>query len=126
MPHEDITSLIGIEPKHKWTIGEPRISPKEKPLGGVRTTSYWSASLVSEPISSETKELEETLHLLILQFQHLGPFFLNLRENDGKSEFFVGLYSKHNIVIDLEPKLMTLLANASLSICLDCYPLEKL
>jgi hypothetical protein len=125
MPHEDITSAIGVEPKHNWNVGEPRVSPRGNQLGGTRTSSYWSAPLVSEPTSSETKEIEETLRLLLARFRHLEPFFLKLRREGGKSEFFVGLYSDNNIVIDLEPKLMALLASASLSICLDYYPWKK-
>ncbi len=125
MPHEEITSAIGVDPKHNWTAGEPRVSPRGNPLGGTRTSSYWSASLISEPISSEIKEIEETLLLLIARYRYLEPFFLKLRGEGGKSEFFVGLYSDNNIVIDLEPELMALLAGASLSLCLDYYPWKK-
>lgn len=57
-------------------------------------------------------------------FQH-AEFFNKVRAEGGKAEFFIGLFSDENIVVDIEPSLMGRLAHAGLGICLDYYPWKR-
>lgn len=122
MPHEEISKATGMDPRRGWTSGDPRTTPKGEPLGGTRTSSYWWAPLTPDSVPSEPTEVEGTLLALLDQLRPLSPFFARMRSEQGKAEVFVGLYSENNLVIDLEPALMTQLSQASLSVCLDYYP----
>ncbi|MET0321936.1 MAG: DUF4279 domain-containing protein [Duganella sp.] len=125
MPQEEFSRIIGIRPKYSWTVGSPRFSPKGKPLGGFRKSSYWSAALTPETALSENNEIEPALDAQIVRFAQQADFFNRVRSEGGKAEFFVGLFSDGNIVVDIEPALMARLAHAGLGICLDYYPWKR-
>lgn len=125
MPHEEFTKIIGFRPKYSWTAGSPRISQKGKPLGGTHKSSYWSTELTPETTLSENNEVEQALGAQIEQFAPQADFFSKVRAEGGKAEFFVGLFSDENIVLDIEPALMARLAHAGLGICLDYYPWKR-
>ena len=125
MPHEEFTQVIGLRPKYSWTAGSPRFSPKGKPLGGSHKSSYWSTELTQETTLSEDNEVEQALDAQIEHFAQQATFFKKVRAEGGKAEFFVGLFSDENIVVDIEPALMARLAHAGLGICLDYYPWKR-
>jgi hypothetical protein len=125
IPHEEISRVVGRNPKRCWTVGTPRFSPKGTPLGGLRDTTYWSAPLTSETTLSEPIEVEKAIATWIDELTMLSAFFNKIRSDGGKAEFFVGLFSERNIEIDFEPSLMGKLAQTSLSIFLDYYPRER-
>lgn len=124
MPHEDF-SKIGHHPKYSWTAGSPRFSPKGMPLGGIHKSSYWSTELTPETTLSEPIEVEQALDVQIEHFSQQAAFFNKVRAEGGKAEFFVGLFSDENVVVDIEPSLMGRLAQAGLGICLDYYPWKR-
>jgi hypothetical protein len=61
----------------------------------------------------------------IEHFFQLAEFFNKVRADGGKAEFFVGLFSDENVVIDIEPPLLGRLSHAGLGICLDYYPWKR-
>ena len=125
MPHEEFTKSFGLRPKYSWTVGSPRFSAKGKPLGGIHKSSYWSAELTPETTLSEKIEIEQALETQIDGLAQHAAFFNKVRAEGGKAEFFVGLFSDENIVVDIEPALMARLAHAGLGICLDYYPWKR-
>lgn len=125
MPHEEFSKIIGRHPKYSWTAGSPRLSPKGVPLGGIYKSSYWSTELTPETTLSEPIEIEQALDVQIEQFFQHAEFFNKVRAEGGKAEFFIGLFSDENIVVDIEPSLMGRLAHAGLGICLDYYPWKR-
>jgi hypothetical protein len=125
MPHEDFSKIIGHHPKYSWTAGSPRFSPKGMPLGGIHKSSYWSTELTPETTLSEPIEVEQALDVQIEHFSQQAAFFNKVRAEGGKAEFFVGLFSDENVVVDIEPSLMGRLAQAGLGICLDYYPWKR-
>jgi len=125
LPKEDISKIVGRKAKHGWTAGSPRLSSKGSPLGGLRNASYWSSELTSGTLISDPTEVEQALSEFADDLASLSEFFNGVREDGGKVELFVGLFSVGNIVVDLAPALMGKLAQAGLSICLDYYPWER-
>jgi hypothetical protein len=61
----------------------------------------------------------------IEHFSQQAAFFNKVRAEGGKAEFFVGLFSDENVVVDIDPSLMGRLAQAGLGICLDYYPWKR-
>jgi hypothetical protein len=125
LPLEEISEIVGRDAKHGWTAGTPRVSPKGKPLGGLRESSYWTSELTATTEFSDPIEVEQAISAFIEGLAPISAFFKRVRAEGGKSEFFVGLFSDGNIVVDLEPSLMGRLANAALGICLDYYPWKR-
>lgn len=125
MPHEEFTKTVGLRPEYSWTVGSPRFSANGKPLGGVHKSSYWSTALTPETALSSKIEVEQALDAQIRNFEQHAAFFKRVRAEEGKAEFFVGLFSDENIVVDIEPALMARLAHAGLGICLDYYPWKR-
>ena len=125
LPHEEFSKIIGRHPKYSWTAGSPRFSSKGKPLGGTHKSSYWSTVLTTETTLSDPIELEQAIDVQIEHFSQLAEFFNKVRADGGKAEFFVGLFSDENVVIDIEPPVMGRLSHAGLGICLDYYPWKR-
>jgi len=125
MPEEEFSKIFGRQAKYSWTVGSPRFSPKGRPLGGVHKSSYWSTELTSKTTLSEPIEVEQALDVQIENFSRKAEFFNKVRADGGKAEFFIGLFSDENIVIDFEPSLLGRLAHAGLGICLDYYPWKR-
>lgn len=95
------------------------------PLGGNYETSYWSTELTPETMLSEPIEVEEALGVHVEYFSQHAQFFNRVRAEGGKAEFFVGLFSDGNIVVDIEPSLMGKLSHLSVGLCLDYYPWNR-
>lgn len=123
--HEEISRLVGLQPKYCWTVGSPRLSPKGAPLGGLRESTYWSAALIPDTASSDPTEVEQALVQELEYLTSLTAVFTKIRKEGGKAELFVGLFSENNIVIDMEPSLMGRLSQCGLGICLDYYPWKR-
>jgi len=122
LPKEQISNKVGRNAKYGWTAGDPRLSPKGNPIGGLRKSSYWTSELTSGTIISDPVEVEQALSGFIDDLAPLSVFFNGVHADNGKVELFVGLFSEGNIVVDLDSSLMGKLAQAGLSICLDYYP----
>jgi len=120
--HEAISETLGRQPKFCWTVGTPRLSPKGTPLGGLRELTYWSAELIGETATSELIEVEQALAQELDKLEPVTGLFARIRNEGGKVELFVGLFSETNVVIDLEPSLMARLSGYGLGICLNYYP----
>ncbi|QBI02292.1 hypothetical protein [Pseudoduganella albidiflava] len=125
MAHEELTKHAGRSPKYSWSAGTPRYSRKGVPLGGNHKTSYWSTELTPVTMLSEPIEVEEALEFQTEHFSKKAQFFSRVRAEGGKAEFFVGLFSDENIVVDIQPSLMGRLSHLSLGLCLDYYPWKR-
>lgn len=123
--HEEISGMVGLQPKYCWTVGSPRLSSKGAPLGGLRESTYWAAALVADTASSDPVEVEQALTQELDYLTSLTGVFTKIRKDGGKAELFVGLFSENNIVIDMEPSLMGCLSQCGLGICFDYYPWKR-
>jgi hypothetical protein len=122
IPHDEISSAVGMHPETCWTAATPRFSPTGTPTGGLHKSTYWCVGLTAETTISEPIDVEQALGAHADGLAPLTAFFNRVRNEGGRVELFVGLFSENNIVIDLEPMLMGRLAQAALSVSLDYYP----
>jgi Domain of unknown function (DUF4279) len=89
---QEICNAIGLEPERRWTVGEPRKTPKGNELSGVYPTSYCYFDL--NPNSGE--DLCEMLVRIASQLAEHRSLFHKFRENDGSIYFYVGWYTGQN------------------------------
>lgn len=126
MPHEDISAAVGRTPGQCWSVGDPRMSAKGKPLGGFRDSTYWRGQLTERTGFNDLFSVEQALASQADALAPLATFFSTLRAEGGGAELFVGLFSSENMMLDLGLDLMTQLLKNSLTICLDYYPHERI
>ncbi|MFC3814938.1 DUF4279 domain-containing protein [Lysobacter sp. GCM10012299] len=114
------TNLIGIEPGRQWTSGELRSSPRGTSLDGVRSDSYWCASIEVGESDFETSLLAVLIHLE----QFRDAIELN-SVTGGCAELFIGFFLEaFNGGFSLKPELLEKCASLHLSLDFDIYGQE--
>ncbi len=113
----EICAQLGLEPKWKHEIGEPRVSPKGAPLGGVYDHSYCSFSLVRQ----DDEELHEMLDRIADDLLQHKDLFCLVRDEGGRVEFFIGWYSTGNTGDTFSGTLLRKLGELQIDLALDVY-----
>jgi hypothetical protein len=116
----DITLALGINPSRSWRAGEPRCTPKGRPLEGTWPESYWTAE-VTEGQWPKTR-LVEAISGLLDQFAAHKDFFHQIRLQGGKVELFVGWFFDGQGGDVFSHDLLCRMANLSIDLSLDIYP----
>jgi hypothetical protein len=86
----DITSALGLTPSRYWRAGEPRSSPKGRPLKGRYQESFWTATLAEGRWPE--KDLPAAISDVLDQLEGRRDFFHQVRSEGGRAEFFVGWF----------------------------------
>lgn len=113
----EICEQIGLEPKWKHTIGEPRKNLKGLLLGGVYDCSYCSFSL----IRNGDEELHEMLDRIVDGLLQHETLFRRIRDGGGRTEFFIGWYSTGNTGDTFSNALLSKLGVLQIDLALDVY-----
>lgn len=113
----DVCSQIKLIPKWLNKMGEPRVSPKGIPLGGVYDCSYCSVNLVPH----EVEELHETLERFAVDFMQYKNLFQAIRRDGGRAEFFIGWYSTGNTGDTFDSELLKRLGELGVDLAFDVY-----
>jgi len=113
----EIAAQLGLEPKWKHKIGEPRTTPKGVPLDGVYDSSYCSFPL----IRLGEEELHEMLNRTADGLLPHKDLFCRIRDEGGCVEYFVGWYSKGNTGDKLSCSLLGKLGELQIDLALDIY-----
>ncbi len=119
----EITANLGLKPKYTNTAGQPRRTPKGRPLDGTYAESYWSADPFGRGEYSSTDDLAEDALAEVLEV--LAPhkaFLLSLRESGARIMLQVSSFSGRNYAVELSPALLAQSADLGLSIAHDVYP----
>ena len=121
-----ITANLGLKPKCTNTAGQPRRTPKGRPLDGTYAESYWSADPFDRGEYSSTDDLAEDALAEVLEV--LAPhkvFLLSLRESGARIILQVSSFSGRNYAVELSPALLAQSADLGLSIAHDVYPFAQ-
>ncbi|MHA6903609.1 hypothetical protein ACEQ38_23580 [Ralstonia syzygii subsp. celebesensis] len=113
----DVCSQLKLSPKWLNKMGEPRVSPKGTPLGGVYDCSYCSVGL--EP--HEAEELHETLERVAVGLMQYKNVFQAIRRDGGRAEFFIGWYSTGNTGDTFDSELLKKLGELEIDLAFDVY-----
>ncbi|MDO3526763.1 DUF4279 domain-containing protein [Ralstonia pseudosolanacearum] len=114
---DEICSLLGLVPKWKHRIGEPRVNPKGALLGGVYESSYCSFRLTQ--VGDE--RLCEMLNRVADNLVRNKRLFHRIRGEGGRAEFFIGWYSPGNTGDTFDHGLLEKLSELKIDLALDVY-----
>lgn len=114
---DEICAQLELEPKWQHKIGEPRMNPKGIPLGGVYDSSYCSFNL----IRLNDEELHEMFGRIVDDLFHHKALFHRVRDEGGRSEFFIGWYSPGNTGDTFSHDLLVKLGELRIDLALDVY-----
>jgi hypothetical protein len=121
-----ITESMHIQPEWSWRAGEPRVTPKGTKLEGVRTETYWTSTLHKEKsLRSGKTSIEDFLANKVQSLQESRAFLKTLRETGGHAEFFLDLFSRKNIGLELPSSLLGSMAELGIGLSLDIYAYPK-
>jgi hypothetical protein len=103
--------------------GQPRRTPKGRPLDGVYAESYWSCEPWERGETASADLLLEDSVAEVLELLSPHKAFLNrLRTEGGRLLLWISSYSNRNYAFELPPELLQQCAELSLSFAHDVYP----
>jgi hypothetical protein len=117
-PHE-ITASLGITPKWSRRAGEPRQTPKWKPLGELNEISFWTSELDSGRWPE--RRLRDALKDVLLRLEQHRPFLHRLRAEKGSAELFIGWFFDGQSGDILSHEVLTLAGDLQIDLSLDIY-----
>ena len=107
-----------MQPRFHWTAGEPSVSPKGTPLGGVREQTYWS----SGNLHSESVELTDALEANLSSLESHKDFLREFVATGGEIEYFIGWFTTDTSCGEtLDWELLQRLAALRINLALDVY-----
>ena len=113
----EICTQLGLVPKWRHKIGEPRVNPKGVPLGGFYDSSYCSFSLIRQG----EEELHEMLDRIVGELLPHKDLLCRIRDDGGRTEFFIGWYSTGNTGDTFTCTLLRRLGELQIDLALDVY-----
>ena len=113
----EMRARLGFEPEFQHKIGEQRTTPKGDILEGVYKTSYCCFSYTRR----QNEELSEMLARIVESLAQHKDLFSRIRENDGRSEFFIGWYSSKNTGEIFDYELLGKISALGIDLALDVY-----
>jgi hypothetical protein len=118
-----ISETIGLTPRHKSKAGQPRATPKGRPLGGIHAESHWSVDPFAhgEYLSHEDRVEDVLTDVLELLAPHKS-FFLSLREQGARLHLQVSTHSNRNYALVFSPELLSQCVELGLCLVHDAYP----
>lgn len=114
---DEISVQLGMKPRWKNIMGEPRTNPKGIPLGGVYDSNYCSYSLSPQNEEELHEILDKTVDCLL---KH-KDLFNKIHNCGGRSEFFIGWYSIGNTGDTFSSTLLYKLGEMKIDLALDVY-----
>jgi Domain of unknown function (DUF4279) len=121
MAPQGMTDALGLQPRHSWRAGEPRSTPKGRPLSGVNRESFWISDLGkgSRPPTSLSAAISAALD----QLSDRRTFLHKIRSEGGLAEFFIGWFFDSQSGDTLPYDLLARAADLGIDLSFDVYPL---
>jgi hypothetical protein len=83
----EVTRTLGIAPRHAWRVGEPRVTPTGRSLGGVRDKSYWCAEV--SPAHARDSDPEGDVVRFLDMLEPHARLLQDIVTSGGTIEFFL-------------------------------------
>jgi hypothetical protein len=120
MDPAEITAAIGLSPRFAHRVGDPRKSPKGRPLGGIWNITNWSAMLVEE--ESHRQSLADALIGALARLSSHGDFFHRIRAEGGRVRLHVGwFFHRGNTGEEFDSAFLGRMAELGINLSLDIY-----
>ena len=115
---EDIVKHVPLEFKIMQSVGDDRRTPKGNELEGAYDRTYISFDLPEE--NGET--LEDVLRRVLKEKVMTNPkFFEDLFETGGSTEFFIGIFCRKSLGIEIGMDIIDALALTKIVLSIDFY-----
>jgi hypothetical protein len=113
-----VTSALGLPPHRSWKAGDPRFTPKGRPLPGNHKTSCWNHVF---RFAGKTGFGEE----ISLILDHLAPhktFLHKINRTGGKTELYLKLPGDQNFGDELSWKTLKRFSDLRVTLSLETFP----
>jgi len=112
---------FGLEAFRVWKAGEPRETPRGKPLEGFWRESYWTATLETP----EPEGLEAALSRIAEWLGEHDSFLANHARSGGSAELFIGFFLEaNNSGFLLEPSLQAKYSALGVALGFDIFGID--
>jgi hypothetical protein len=120
MDPAEISAALKLEPSRMWQAGDPRTTPKNTPLEGTWRDTYWVTDVFKDECPNST--LAAALSELVERFSLRKSFFVKIRDEGGRVEFYVSWDIDGNRGDEFDATLLTKLGELGVNLSLDIYP----
>jgi hypothetical protein len=120
MDPAEISAALKLEPIRMWRAGDPRKTPKNTPLEGTWHDTCWTADVFKGECPNRT--LAAALSEQVNRFSHHKSFFVKIRDERGRVEFYVGWFIDGNRGDEFDAALLAKLSELGVDLSLDIYP----
>lgn len=120
---ELISATLGLVPRYQSKVGEPRVTSKGRPLGGVHAESHWSTDPFEHGEYQSREDQVEDIFLDVLELLAPRKAFLRLlRDQGARMHLQVSTHSNRNYALVFPPELLLQCSELGLSLVHDAYP----
>ncbi len=117
MPVDEISRRLGSKPDRGWTAGDPRTTPRGRPLAGLWKDSYWAKRVKSR---TDLRPDEAIAQHLASMSQHLR-FFASVVRAGGWVEYYLSCESTGAVGVLFEPALLRELGRMHIQLGIDGF-----
>ena len=117
---ETITHRVGLTPNRSWKAGETRQTARGGELKGTYDSTYWSATLLTPPESSDGEDaLAIALEHWISKLEEQATFLRTVQAGGGAVELFVGCFRPQGTTIHSD--LLGRIVGLCISLAIEVY-----
>ena len=116
---DEISDALNLNPDTNQCVGQPRETPRGKPIGGVWPDTRWSVS----EVRNGDRLFFTRLDKLLDRFSPYRDFLRRVAESGGRTNFIIGLCGEENIGDTLSEQTVVKLADLKGSLGVEVFPL---
>jgi hypothetical protein len=94
-------------------------------LEGNYSETYWYAGLTPGVVKASAESLECALQRFTGELHAFRRFFRRVREEGGRTEFYVGVHGPASYGFELEPVLLSELGSIGIALSLEMFPVPQ-
>lgn len=114
---DSIENKLGMKAKISRSVGDPRVTPKGKPLDGTNKETYCSFTLIDKQPGDFVDGLCQVIPNLI----PYEEYFEGIAQEGGRVEFYVGVFTDVSTGFSLNRQVITSLEKLHLQLSVEIY-----
>jgi hypothetical protein len=112
----EISEKLGLSPLTAWSVGEKKMSPKGRYLGGFRENTYCTFRLVEDVCL-----IDDVLNQAVEDLVGFRSYFCDLVSSGGHVELFIGVFVDSMTGFSIKKKLLQSLSDCRIELAFDLY-----
>jgi hypothetical protein len=117
-----ITQELGLAPDHSWRVGDRRVSPSGRDIGGLRPESYWHTnSTGAEWRNSGSGGAEAAITALLERLETHSGFLESFANSGGRALIHLNLHGTGNFAVEFSPSILTKCGRLGFALATDVY-----